>query len=118
MSPLVSHPFDFIWNKSGGFVRPKWMPLTSGNFLFNSSQLAEEIERIATRTHASPRGLVQTENRLAKLSKNVPRSKQECFLLFLFLSLSLGSGRDVVGIMSGIISDKLIIAYYAARSIF
>jgi len=29
-----------------------------------------------------------------------------------------GSGRDVVGIMSGIISDKLIIAYYAARSIF
>src|SRR6266478_2994790 len=112
MSPLVSHPFDFIWNKSGGFVRPKWMPLTSGNFLFNSSQLAEEIERIATRTHASPRGLVQTENRLAKLSKNVPRSKQECFLLFLFLSLSLGSGRDVVGIMSGIISDKLIIAYY------
>ena len=29
-----------------------------------------------------------------------------------------GSGLDVVGIMSGIISDKLIIAYYAARSIF
>ena len=29
-----------------------------------------------------------------------------------------GSGRDVVGIMSGIISDKLIIAYYAATSIF
>jgi hypothetical protein len=27
-----------------------------------------------------------------------------------------GSVRDVVGIMSGIISDELIIAYYAARS--
>ncbi len=67
MSPLVSHPFDFIWNKSGGFVRPKWMPLTSGNFLFNSSQLAEEIERIATRTHASPRGLCARPSSTDKL---------------------------------------------------
>jgi hypothetical protein len=32
MSPLMRDPFDFIWDKSVGFARPKWVPLTSGNF--------------------------------------------------------------------------------------